>query len=112
MWMKSTPEPLHCFATDCTTWTTGPQVRDWQNSGVAKVTTNGFFAASAAATVVFRSGTSALGGSAVVIVLGFTPGFSVGLTEAMARSPTEGAFVRFRTVRSPSAWIGYFAPTG
>src|SRR5512132_2717986 len=104
MWMKSTPEPFHCFATDCTTWTTGPHVRDWQNWGVANVTTNGFFAASAAATVVFRSSVS--GGSAVEIVLGFTPGFRVGLREGIAWSPTEGAFVCLRTVRSPSAWIG------
>src|SRR5262245_31224073 len=101
MGMKSTPEPFHRFATLSTMSTSGPHKRDWQNWGVANVTTNGRFAASAAATVVFRSTVS--GGSAVVIVLGFTPGFSVGLTDGIARSPIAGAFVRARTVMSPIA---------
>ena len=79
-------------------------------AGVAKVTTNGFFAASAAATVVFRSWRS--GGSAVVIVLGFTPGFRVGLTDGIARSPTEGAFVCLPDGQVAERLDLVLAPTG
>ena len=77
MWMKSTPLACQLLGDRCTTWTTGPHVRDWQYSGVAKVTTNGCFAASAAADR--RAQQLRSGGSAVVTVFGRTPGFSVGL---------------------------------
>ena len=53
---------LPSFAPTATTWTTGPQVRVWQYSGVANVTTNGRCAAIAAPPVVRSSSRS--GGSA------------------------------------------------
>ena len=45
------------------------------------------------------------GGSAVVTVFGSTPARSVGFRDGIARSPTAGAAVRFRTTTFPSAWI-------
>ena len=47
--MNRTPFEAGCLRTAETTSTAGPHVRVWQNCGVAKVTTNGSFAASACA---------------------------------------------------------------
>ena len=66
----------------------------------------------AAATVVRSRSRS--GGSAVVAAFtssGLESGRRVGFREGTARSPTDGADVRFRTTRLPSAWIR-FPPTG
>ena len=107
--MKSTPFGCHVFATDCTTWTTGPQVRDWQNCGVANVTTKGRPAAIAAATLVRSSSRS--GGRAVLIERAVPPAPMVGFCDGIALSPTAGAAECLRTTISPSAWI-LRPPTG
>src|SRR5438309_2139646 len=91
------------------TSTTGPQVRLVQKRGVAKVTTNGLWAASESATE-YRS--SARSGGIRVVNVETAPCAlaSVGVAEAGAFAPIGSESERVLTSRFPIAWI--FAPTG
>ena len=75
-----------------------------QNCGVANATTNGAFSLSASATDTRSSSRS--GGFWVERASRSPPVLaSVGVSEAMARSPIDGALLRSATTTFPSAWI-------
>src|SRR3990170_6456552 len=107
--MKRTGVPATRLRTASTTSTTGPQVRLVQNFGVANVTTNGTLAAIASATETRSIATS---GGVLVVSASRSPPVDriVGVRDAIARSPTSGAFARFATTRSRKPWIS--APSG
>src|SRR6476619_3920148 len=108
--MNRIPFDAGCLRTAETTSTTGPQVRDWQNCGVAKARTNGSCAAIAWATETSYSARS--GWRAVVSAARSPPVLaSVGVLDGMAWSPTDGATLFLRTTRLPSAWT-CSPPTG
>src|SRR5262245_2638529 len=108
--MKRTSLPANCLRTESTTWTTGPQVRLEQNSGVANVTTKGTFAAIASFTDDWSRARS--GGLEVEILRASATVLAVGLSDGIARSPTVGAIVDPLTTMLPSAWIFFDASTG
>src|SRR5439155_12894123 len=85
-WTKFALAPT-CFFTLSTMSTLGPHVREVQNLGVAKMTTDGLFVARASAIVI-----SCMEHGGVRVQMGSTPrGFeTVGLCEAIARPPTVG----------------------
>src|SRR5215510_11580095 len=100
--MKSRPELRIRLRTADTTSTTRPQVRDWQNCGVANERTNGVCAAIAWATDVrYR----ALSGWREVVSAARSPPVlaSVGVFDGIALSPTDGALLCLRTTTFPSA---------
>src|SRR6478672_12258161 len=98
--MKRTGVCAYCLRTWSTTSTTGPQTRLSQYRGVAKVTTNGSCAASAAAIDV-RS--KARSGGTLVVSRAVRPPVlaSVGVREGYAGDPTIGDEERAATTRSP-----------
>src|SRR5437762_7212064 len=109
--MKRTGVRAYCLRTQSTTSTTGPQMRLSQYRGVAKVTTNGRCAASAAATDVRRSARS--GGTRVVSAAVRPPVLaSVGVFDGYARDPTIGDAELGRTIRSPTPAIRSLPPRG
>src|SRR5262249_31438479 len=110
-WMKRTGVFASFFATASTTSTTGPQVRLWQNLGVAKVTTNGSWRAIAWATETRYSRGS--GCVAVVSRASFPPVLaSVGVSVETARAPTRGDSGFLAPTRFASAVLGLPPPTG
>src|SRR5262245_34665004 len=109
--MKRTFSPSSRCWTSSTTSTTGPHVRLEQNFGVAKVTTNGTFAAIESATEYFRSDSS--GGVRVVIAAASPPtDDSVGVSDGIAGSPTSGGGSFFTTTTFPSACTFALPPSG
>src|SRR5688572_15333253 len=86
--------------TSSTTSTTGPHVRLEQNFGVANVTTNGTPASRESATEWWRSASS---GGVRVVRLDVLPAVedSVGVSDAIAWSPTSGASSSATTTTFP-----------
>ena len=82
-----------------------------QNFGVANVTTNGTFAASESATEYCSSDSS--GGVRVVIAAASPPAdANVGVSDAIAGSPTSGGGSCFTTTTFPSACTFVLPPSG
>src|SRR6185503_20683370 len=106
--MKRMPSPSCLRRTALTTSTTGPHVRLVQYFGVANASTNGFFAASAAATELRYS---SLSGTFDVLSCSSVESASVGVFEGIAFAPTSGAVVSVLTTTVPTAWI-LRPPTG
>src|SRR5204862_6890356 len=108
--MKRTGVRAYCLRTRSTTSTTGPQMRLSQYRGVAKVTTDGRCAASAAATYVHSSARS--GGTRVVSAAVRPPVHaSVGAFDRYARDPTLGDAAHGRTTSPSTPTIQPLPPT-
>src|SRR4030095_14050329 len=107
--MKRTPLEVKRLRTASTTSTTGAHVGLAQNWDEAKVTTNGRWASSEAATEYRRRPRSR--GRLVVRLAALPPAApSVGVSERGAGAPTAGEKECAATSISPSAWIR--APVG